>query len=91
MDITVIEKTKTRAELEFEGENHTMLNVLRDELWNDKNVTAAAYTIPHPLLNKAVFFVETKGKDPVKAIEDAIKRLKKINSEAGKAIVKAIK
>jgi DNA-directed RNA polymerase subunit L len=82
MEIKVLEDKKKRFVFELIGEDHTVCNALRDELWNDKAIEVSAYNISHPLVGIPKFIVETDGKKaPKKAVNDAITRLKKKNSE----------
>lgn len=90
MEINILEDKKKRLVFELKGEGHTLCNVLREELWNDKAVTVSAYNISHPLVGIPTFIIETSTKDPKKALKDAIDRLKKKNSEVVKK-VKALK
>ena len=87
MEINIIEDKKKRLVFELKGEGHTLCNVLREELWNDKSVTVSAYNISHPLVGIPTFIIETSSKSPKKALKDAIARLKKKNS----AVVKKVK
>ena len=79
MEINVLEDKKKRMVFELNGEGHTLCNALREELWNDKDVTVAAYNIDHPLIGVPKFIIESE--DPKKSLKDAISRLKKKNSE----------
>jgi len=79
MDIKVLEKGKNKLKFELTGKSHTLANLLSKELWNDKNVTVAGYTIPHPETTSAILVVETKSGDPKKAVSSAISRIKKKN------------
>ena len=87
MEINILEDKKKRLVFELKGEGHTLCNVLREELWNDKSVTVSAYNISHPLVGIPTFIIETSSKSPKKALKDAIARLKKKNS----ALVKKVK
>ena len=89
MEITIIEDKKKRLVFEIRGEDHTLCNALREELWNDKSVSVSAYNINHPLVGVPKFIIETDGKkDPKKALKDAIKRLKGKNSDLAKLVKK---
>lgn len=81
MEIIVLEKKKDRLVFEIKGADHTLCNALKDELWNDKDVTAATYAIDHPMKGIPEFILETKANDPVKALQAAIVRLQKQNKE----------
>jgi len=81
MEINILEDKKKRLVFELKGEGHTLCNALREELWNDKSITVAAYNISHPLTAVPKFIIETNGKSPKTALKSAIDRLKKKNSE----------
>ena len=91
MEINILEDKKKKLVFELKGENHTLCNALREELWNDKDVTVAAYNIAHPLTGIPKFMIETAKGEPKAALQDAIKRLKKKNAEVKKAVEKAFK
>lgn len=85
MEINILEDKAKKLVFEIKGEDHTLCNALREELWNDKAITVSAYNIDHPLVGIPKFFVETNGdKEPKKALKDAISRLKKRNTEFAK-------
>lgn len=77
MELKVLEEKKNRLVFELEGESHTVCRALQKELWQDDHVKAAGYDIPHPLINKPKFVVETDGADPKKTVISAIKRVEK--------------
>lgn len=81
MEIDVIQKTSKRLVFNLKGGTHTLCNALKEELWNDKNTTAAAYSIDHPLIGQPKFILETSGAAPDKLLSDAIDRLQKANKE----------
>jgi DNA-directed RNA polymerase subunit L len=78
MDIEILEDTKTKLTFKIKGEDHTILNLLKEELWLDKAVKTAAYKLDHPLIGVPQMTVEvTSGNEPRKVINDAVKRLEK--------------
>ncbi|MBU2638915.1 MAG: DNA-directed RNA polymerase subunit L [Nanoarchaeota archaeon] len=81
MEINVLEYKKNRLKFELIGRTHTLANVLSKELWNDKDIAVAGYTLAHPMTGNATLVVETNKGDPKKALRDAITRLKKKNKE----------
>ncbi len=81
MEIKVLEKEKNKLRFEIKGESHTLCNYLKDELWNDKDVSVVGYQVEHPLTASPVFTIETKTKDPKKAVLEAIKRIEDRNKE----------
>ncbi len=84
MEINILEDKSKKLVFELKGEDHTLCNALREELWNDESVSVAAYTISHPLVGIPKFIIETKDKEPKKALKDAISRLKKRNADIAK-------
>ncbi len=91
MEINVIEEKKNRISFEIKGEGNTFCNLLKDELWDDKHVTVAAYDIKHPLIGIPFMIVETDGhKSPKKALESAAERVadkvENLRKEAKKAL-----
>ena len=87
MEIKIIEESKKKLIFKMKGENHTLANLLEKELWNDKDVTAAGYHVDHPLVGVPRMIIEAP--DPRKALEKAIKGLKKKNADFVKAFNKA--
>lgn len=82
MELNVIDKSGKRLIFELKGATHTLCNALKDELWQDADMVAAAYNIDHPLIGVPKFIVETNGKkDPAKALTDACNRLQKRNKD----------
>lgn len=81
MELKIISKEKNSLKLEVMGEDHTLCNALRKELWNDKNIDVSGYHVEHSLISSPVLVIETKKKSPVKALESAADRLIKQNNE----------
>ena len=92
MKIEVVEEKKNRLVVNFEGANHTVCNILKKELWNDKHIKAAAYSIKHPLIGVPQMTVETDGDEkPKDALLSAVQRLKKVNDRFRKSFSKEVK
>ena len=79
MELNILENENNRLKVEILGEGHTLCNALRKELWNDKSVKIAGYSIGHALMPRPVLTIEAP--DAKKALLEAIKRLKKENKE----------
>ncbi len=79
MEINILEQEANRLKVEIVGEGHTFCNALRKELWNDKSVKIAGYTIGHSLMPRPVLTIEAA--DAKKSLSEAVKRLKKQNKE----------
>lgn len=92
MELKVISEAKNKLIFEIKGECHTLANMLRKELWEDKHIKAAGYNVTHPLEGTPRVVVETDGKEsPKKAIGAAVERLVKKNDTLRKAFKKDIK
>ena len=61
MEIKVLEDEEGKLRLEVIGEDHTLLNALRKELWNDKDTEIAGYKIDHILVGNPVLIVVGTG------------------------------
>lgn len=77
MEMKILEVKKNKVRFEFEGADHAMCNALKMELWQNKDVSVAGYSVSHPLVGKTEFIVETKSGEAKKAVEDALASLKK--------------
>ncbi len=58
-----------------------MANLLRTQLWKQKNVKTAAYSIKHPLLAVPEMLVETSAGDAKDAVVKSAESIKKLNKE----------
>ena len=90
MQLTILEETKSKLVFELPGEDATLCNALKRELWNDKAVKAAGYTVSHPSIGTPKMIVETSGESPKDAVLEAIKRLKKETDKLRKAATKGM-
>lgn len=79
MKITILEQKKNKLHFEVEAD-HTFCNVLKKELWNDKDLHVSGYYTEHIQVGHPRFIVETSDKDPMDSLRDAVKRLKKTNA-----------
>lgn len=74
MNVKIMGKGKNKLRVEFEGEDHTLLNLLRQILWED-SVDYAAYEKSHPFLENPTLVLETDKKDPTNTLKSAAKRM----------------
>ena len=80
MKLTVLETKKNKLHVEVDAD-HTFCNVLKKELWNDKDVHVSGYYTEHIQVGKPRFLIETSDKTPADVLKDAVKRLKKQNAQ----------
>jgi DNA-directed RNA polymerase subunit L len=77
MIVKVLELESNKARLVIQGEGHTFMNALTDEILRDPSVDVATYIVEFQFSDPELL-VTTKGKkDPVVVIHDACKRLAK--------------
>ena len=78
--------------MEVKGADHTLCNALKAELWNDKHVKIATYSIKHPQISSPQLIVETDGEvSPKNAVINAVQRLHKVNEKFKKEFSKEIR
>ena len=75
MNLKIINKTESQAIIEFVGEGHTILNLLRTELLADERVLMATYDTKFPIMDNPVFRLTTKGADPIVVLKEATGRI----------------
>ncbi len=71
MKVDVIKNEKDSMEFFIRGERHTLANLLKEKILEDKDVDFCAYKLEHPSAQDSKMIV--KGKNPKKSIENAIK------------------
>lgn len=91
MELKILEQDKNKLKFEIGGEDHTICNSLRKELWNDESVKAAGYRVEHGLVGEPIFIVETDKGDPKKAVTKAIERLKLRSKDIKTTLKKVLK
>lgn len=78
MIVKVLKDEKNHLEVEIA--NVTVAELVRNVLWEDSAVTAAAWRREHPTKNP-VLVVKTDGKAAKKALTDALERVTKLNEK----------
>src|SRR3989338_3465887 len=92
MEIKILDDKKNKLMLEVKGVDHTLCNALKTELWNDKHVKIATYSIRHPQISVPQMIVETDGEvSPKNALINAVQRLHKTNEKFKKEFLKEIR
>ena len=75
MKLNVIRKDKNSILIEVKGESISFVNLLKYELWKDKNVLEAAAIKEHPYMGEPKLLVKVKTGNPLTAIKKAVKNL----------------
>ena len=92
MEIRILDDKKNKFVIEVKGTDHTLCNSIKTELWNDKHVKIATYSIRHPQISVPQVIVETDGEEsPRNALINAVQRLQKNNAKFKKEFSAAIR
>jgi DNA-directed RNA polymerase subunit L len=92
MKIKILKETANELKLELEGEGHSLLNLLQKIILEDDRIEMAGYDVPHPLIDRAILYVHTKGRtSPGTVIKEATKKVKSLSKEFKKSFKKASK
>jgi DNA-directed RNA polymerase subunit L len=75
MKLNAIKGDKNLLEVEVGGESVGFVNLIKEELWNDKAVDEAAYIKEHPYMAEPKIYLKTKEKEPKSVIQNAVKRI----------------
>ncbi len=79
LEIKVVDNEPNKLSMRIKGEDHTLLNLLTEELNKLEHVTFAAYRQEHPLTGEYVLTIMTDGKiAPLDALKEASENLKKL-------------
>ena len=81
MDIRFAAKSADKWEIELASEDHTLVNLLRELVWENKG--EAAYRTEHPLIGKPTLVV--MAKDPKKVLEKSADAITKLCKQVEKA------
>jgi len=80
--VEVESESREKLVIRVRGEDHTLLNILIEELNRDPRVEFAAYSQAHPLTGEYKFSLITDGSiTPLEALEGACERLKALFTE----------
>ncbi len=91
MNLKIIKKTEDEAVIEFVGEGHTILNLLRTELLADERVQIATYDTKFPIMDNPIFRLKTKDADPIVVMREVAARIISQCDEFTSQYAKAIK
>jgi DNA-directed RNA polymerase subunit L len=75
MNIKLLELEKDKARLIIQGEGHTFMNTLTDEILKDPDVDVARYIIEFQFSDPELLVTTNGRKDPLDVISDACGRV----------------
>ena len=92
MQVRILDDKKNRIIIEVKGADHTLCNAIKSELYNDKHIKIATYSIRHPQIGIPQMIVETDGDEsPRNALINAVQRLHKTNEKFKKDFIKEVR
>ena len=91
MELKVVKEDEKTLVLELKGQNTTLTSLIKDELWNDKNVSEAAQIKEHPYLANPKIFVKVSSGTTITALSKAAKRVEKHAAEFSEEFKRALK
>jgi DNA-directed RNA polymerase subunit L len=91
MKLRVVKEDEKTLILEIGEESVGFANLLREELWKDKNVKEAAQIKEHPYLSEPKVFVRVSRGNPRTALEKAARRIENQAKEFKEEFEKALK
>jgi DNA-directed RNA polymerase subunit L len=75
MNIKLLELEKDKARLIIQGEGHTFMNALTEEILKDPDVDVARYVIEFQFSDPELLVTTNGKKDPLDVIRDACSRV----------------
>ncbi len=89
MIIKVLQLEKDKARLIVQGEGHTFMNALTEEILRDPDVDVARYTIEFQFSDPELFVSTNGKKDPLSIIKGACTRLSRTCDELSEKLQNA--
>lgn len=86
MEAEILESGKDKLVIKFKPFDQGILNLVKQELWNDKATQMAGFKVTHPEIGYAKFVLVTKGKAPKTVWNSALKRASAHIDSFGKEI-----
>jgi len=81
VNLKILKKTEDEVQIEFEDENHSLLNLLKTVLLDDDRVQFTTYDTKFPTMTNPVFRLKTNGSDPVELLADAAAKIVELCKE----------
>ncbi|HUU76271.1 MAG TPA: DNA-directed RNA polymerase subunit L [Methanoregulaceae archaeon] len=75
MNIKVLEFEEDKVRLVIQGEGHTFMNLLTEEILKDPDVDVAKYLVEFQFSDPELLVTTNGKKDPLKVITEACQRL----------------
>jgi DNA-directed RNA polymerase subunit L len=91
MELNVTKKDDNSRIIEFKGGSFSFVNMIEEELWNNKDIDEAACIKEHPYMSEPKLYIKMKGKQSPevqlkKAISGIQTQIKELKEEFSKAL-----
>ena len=90
LDVHSVTDNEVALTVTFAHEDHTLGNILRHTLMQMPEVSAAGYSIPHPLDPKMVMHLQSTGKHAFDCLTDAIEDVATLCDKTADAVDAAL-
>ncbi len=88
MEVEVLQNDENKVKVKI-PKNLTLVNLINDNIWQQKGIEVSAYAMEHPYLSEPVLLV--KSKNPKKAILDAVEKIEEDAKDLRKQLSAAMK
>ena len=86
MQLTILQEEKNQIQIQLDGADHTICNLLVKALQSNDDVVAAAYNVSHPLTGIPKLLIQTKKGNPKDIFAQTCKDLLKTNADLIKQV-----
>ena len=88
MEHELIKSESNELIIDFKPFDQAILNLVKEELWQDSATQVAGFKVTHPQVGVAHFVLKTKGKNAKDVWNSAVKRAQSRVEELGKEFSK---
>lgn len=73
MKLKILGKGKNTLRMKFEGEDHSLLNLLKETIWNNEGakIDSVSYKKKHPYMGDPILLIKTEKGNPEKVLKRA--------------------
>ncbi len=77
MEVKILTNDKNVLEMELNGADQSLAQLLAEKLTEDKDVEFASYKVEHPLVGEPKLYVKTKKGEPGKLVLEKLEEIRK--------------
>lgn len=91
MDVKILVNEKNVLEMEMDGADASLAQLLAERLSGDKDVEFASYKVEHPLVARPKLYVRTKKGEPAKLVLETLREIRKEVADFRKQFLDIVK